>query len=278
MVKEKRKITRLGRYKEGISLDKSIADAITDRHSVRKFDNRCLTDSTIELLKQACIEAPRLMSDGRAVMISTGAETIFTGPMLKNVPACLALVGPEGNYLAAANIGYIGEYLVLKATSLGLGTCWVTGTFRSEKVNSLIDLNEGEKVIAVVAMGYSCGKAGLVERIVKTAVKTSTRKPLNELMKEGKCLANHPQWVQNALEAARWAPSAMNRQPWRFEVDSDGIRVFPLAPENAGHWLDCGIAMAHLEISALTEGIQGQWTIGEQSGARFTPHGGMYRE
>ena len=34
-----------------------------------------------------------------------------------------------------------------------------------------------------------------------------------------------PDWVKAAVEAARLAPSAVNRQPWRFQIELDSITV-----------------------------------------------------
>lgn len=71
-----------------------------------------------------------------------------------------------------------------------------------------------------------------------------------------------PDWVNISLEAARLAPSAVNRQPWGFYVQDDGITVFVRTggPEfNVSKRLDCGIAMLHLEVAAVSSGCRGEW-------------------
>ncbi|MBT9143935.1 MAG: hypothetical protein DDT29_02349 [Dehalococcoidia bacterium] len=71
-----------------------------------------------------------------------------------------------------------------------------------------------------------------------------------------------PEWVKASLEAARLAPSAINRQPWGFNVEDDGITVFvrTSGPEfNVSKRLDCGIAMLHIEVAALSSGVKGDW-------------------
>ena len=67
---------------------------------------------------------------------------------------------------------------------------------------------------------------------------------------------------RNIIEAARLAPSAINRQPWGFNIENDGITVFVRirGPDfNVSKRLDCGIAMLHLEITAGSLGIKGKW-------------------
>ena len=58
------------------------------------------------------------------------------------------------------------------------------------------------------------------------------------------------------------APSAVNRQPWGFDVKENSITVFVRTggPEfNVSKRLDCGIAMLHLEVAAGDRGRRGQW-------------------
>jgi hypothetical protein len=57
----------------------------------------------------------------------------------------------------------------------------------------------------------------------------------------------------------------MNRQPWRFQVDRDSITVSADSAVNptmvVSKRLDCGIAMLHIEIGALSAGVKGGWEL-----------------
>ncbi|MBM3310011.1 MAG: nitroreductase, partial [Candidatus Aminicenantes bacterium] len=71
-------------------------------------------------------------------------------------------------------------------------------------------------------------------------------------------------WPLKALEAARLAPSATNRQPWRFEVGDGSITVRIDGGREGGRFskrLDCGIAMLHLELGARAAGVDGRWVF-----------------
>ena len=65
-----------------------------------------------------------------------------------------------------------------------------------------------------------------------------------------------------AVETARLAPSAVNRQPWRFRFDAGALVI---ARDNAVEFprvskrLDCGIAMLHAELGARATGVHGAW-------------------
>jgi len=82
------------------------------------------------------------------------------------------------------------------------------------------------------------------------------------------------EWVRIALEAARLAPSAMNRQPWGFEVAPGSITVSVRTggPEmTISKRLDCGIAMLHIEVAAMSRGVRGSWEWLKPPGvARFS--------
>lgn len=102
---------------------------------------------------------------------------------------------------------------------------------------------------------------------------THRRKPMANLV-SGFEEANTPEWIRVALEAARLAPSAVNRQPWRFQVEQDALTVSVnrLGREfNISKRLDCGIAMLHIEVAALNSGVHGNWDLLESPQvARFT--------
>ena len=163
----------------------------------------------------------------------------------------MAFIGNMGSASVQEEVGYTGEGVILEATSLGLDTCWVGGSFRRNVANSVIDLKPDEKILAVSPVGYA-----------RTPGSGSShgRLDLNRLI--GKAPAKLPDWVQLALEAARIAPSAINRQPWGFDVDEKGITVFVRSKGldyNVSKRLDCGIAMLNLEVAARYSGIQGEW-------------------
>ena len=63
--------------------------------------------------------------------------------------------------------------------------------------------------------------------------------------------------------AARLAPSAVNRQPWRFVCGDRSISVSLDKKRDTykiSRRLDCGIAMLHLELGARHAGAAGLWT------------------
>jgi hypothetical protein len=98
------------------------------------------------------------------------------------------------------------------------------------------------------------------EKFYSGAARSPKKKPLEEIV-EG--TAPEP-WQEKAIEAARIAPSASNRQPWRFVVGDRSITVQADSPKDSDRFpkrLDCGIAMLHIELGAMAAGVKGKWTF-----------------
>ncbi|WP_438431240.1 nitroreductase family protein [Gorillibacterium sp. sgz500922] len=201
-----------------------------------------------------------------------GAEEVFGGltnsyGMFSGVRAFAGFIGRSGGDGERTGVlcGYYGEQFILKATAMGLGTCWVAGTFDKSMARRIAGVNEGETLYCVSPLGAVPEALGLRERLVKGFSAKRSRKPLADLLTSPEALAAAPAWMASALESARIGPSAMNAQPWRFRLaqDRQAITAY-LASHPAAKRVDLGIALAHIEIAALQAGVRGVWTEGEE--------------
>ncbi len=220
------------------------------RVSRRRFDPRPAPPEALAALGEHCA-AFRPFGSARAELVREAPADLFRGVVgaygaVKGAPSCLVFVGAED---AAATVGYVGEAAVLEATALGLGTCWVAGLFRAERAGELARVAPGERVFAVSPVGIPAGRKTLEERLMSGIARSRTRKPPEEVARG---VGNWPAWAAWAVEAGRLAPSAVNRQPWRFRREGDAVIVCVDGPDTHGipKRLDCGIAMLHLEAGA----------------------------
>ncbi|MBE0430125.1 MAG: hypothetical protein IBX61_09705 [Thermoleophilia bacterium] len=125
----------------------------------------------------------------------------------------------------------------------------------------MVDLEADEDVLAVITMGYEALSHEFKEKEPKRLHRARSRLNLDDLT-SGLTREKWPGWVTPALEAARLAPSTLNRQPWRFEVAEESIVVSVDDQDDTHHVskrLDCGIAMLHLEAGARHGGADGRW-------------------
>lgn len=202
----------------------------------------------------------------RAMLVEGSTDEVFRGLIgsygkVKDARAFIAFIGDMDCPSIQEHVGYLGEGIILEVTAMGLATCWVGGFFRRDVAASLVGTGGSERVLAVTPVGYSAPEVTLEERAMCRFGASHRRKPLSQLV-TGLEETKWPEWMKAALEAARLAPSAMNRQPWSFYVEPDSITVsvtgLPIDLV-VSRRLDAGIAMLHIEVAALSHGVQGSW-------------------
>jgi nitroreductase len=263
---------------EGGALTKSLAtylsearlkawnDAIDERHSVRSYQKRPVREEALQSIEGLLRGFSPLCRHARGHLVVQNASRLFTGFLgpfgkISNAPAAVVFAGEFHlpRYMEA--VGYLGEGIVLEATSLGLGTCWIAGSFSRDRTLARIRLNPGWKVVAVTPLGYESRHTTLGDMALKALAKSDSRKPLSEIV-TGLPRPRWPRGLKGALEAAQWAPSARNAQPWRFRVDRDGVALSTDSGDvnlDSMKRLDCGIAMLHFEVACCAAGIRGSW-------------------
>jgi hypothetical protein len=174
------------------------------------------------------------------------------------------------------DFGYCMERVVLFATDLGLGTCWLGGTFNRSAFAARAGLRRGEQMPAVAAVGYVASKPCLIERVIRRGAGSHKRYPWRQLFFRDQF--GQPLSVEEAgpyataLEMVRLAPSASNKQPWRIIHDGSAWHFYlQRSPGYRGtarlggvpdlQRADMGIAMCHWELTAREAGLEGRWLV-----------------
>ena len=239
--------------------------AIRQRRSRRRIDPHLpIAAEALGDLDTVCRQfAP--FASVRSVLVTDSAKSVFKGIIggygkIAGAPAFIAFVGNMDDPFVQEKVGYTGEGVILEATALGLSTCWL-GLFKEETVASIVKLHNEEQVLAITPVGYAMTAKHWQERLMTGFVRSHNRLALSRLAR-GLPEEQWPGWVRTSLEAARLAPSAVNRQPWSFEVQEDGVTISVRTRGPAfkvSKRLDCGIAMLHLEVAAADYGYKGEW-------------------
>jgi len=251
-------------------------DAAVVRLSRRSFVRKPLDRERLARIEHVCREF-RPFGEARAELVREGVEKVATGVVggygrVSGAPCYLAFIGVMGSNHVQECVGYTGEGLILEATALGLGTCWVGGFFRPDAIGPAVKLGATERVIAISPVGIVRSVPSLTDITFKAISGSAGRKKLVQLVEGGRIPGGR---VMAALEAARRAPSARNRQPWRFRVEGETVTVFTGRGRQKGKLsprLDCGIAMLHFELGARAAGLAGRWELLEAPAvARYAP-------
>ncbi len=240
--------------------------ALQTRRSYRLFDpDRAIEAEKLSALHELC-EQFRPFKYARACLVTRSGDAVFTGlpggyGKVKGAPAFVAFIGNMQGPTVQEEVGYTGEGIVLEAAAQGLDTCWVGGFFSRARVSALLEIGEHERVLAVSPVGYARRSGSLEERVMAGLGRHHRRLALAKLITRSD-QPDLPEWIRISLEAARLAPSAVNRQPWNFEVRESEVTigVRPGVPDfTISKRLDCGIAMLQFEVGAGFSGVEGKW-------------------
>ena len=222
----------------------TILEAIEARHSVRAYKEQPLTEDVVRVLEEK-IEC--FNQEGKLhIQLVINEPKAFKGTLakygkFKNVSNYLVIAGKKSADLDE-RVGYYGEHLVLLAQMLGLNTCWVGLSY--SKVPGTFVLANDEKIACYIALGY--GETQGASHKVKTIEQVSNVSDIT------------PSWFKRGVQAALYAPTAINQQKFYFEyvrVENNQHKV--LAKKGfslVGYThMDLGIAKCHFEIGAGKE-------------------------
>lgn len=225
----------------------TLHDAIRQRHSVRSYLDKPLEPHIIETLQTKISECNTTGSLN--IQLVTGEAKAFHGlngyGKFHGVTNYLIMAGKKAHDLDE-RVGYYGEQIVLLAQQLGLNTCWVGLTYG--KTKGAFTLNDGEKVVCAIALGYGATQG--IDHKRKTVAQVSN------------ATSNSPQWFIDGIDAALLAPTAINQQKFSFELlptiangkaQVVAHRGFSLVGYTQ---LDLGIARLHFEIGAGKENFE----------------------
>lgn len=213
----------------------NFTEAMSARHTVRKYKNIPLSQETVQLLT----ERVKANNEQHRINISlvTGQSDGIPGIvkllMAKNVKNYFILAGPDRPD-TEEKLGYASADLMLYAQTLGLNTWWIGGMFNRNNVKKNASGAGQEKVIGIVVVGY--GENQGRPHKSKTAAEISSYD------------GDMPEWFRNGVEAVLLAPTAINRQS--FTITGKGSRVSMTYKEGAFSGADLGIGKYHFELGA----------------------------
>lgn len=185
---------------------------------------------------------------------------------------------------ALEDLGYCLEKIILKATTLGLGTCWLAGTFKRSAFAEKMDLAEDELLPAITPVGYPKQGISTADKMLRFSAGSKKRKPWVELFfhADGKTPLKESEAgeYREALEAVRMGPSASNRQPWRIIKGNSNLYHLFLKENKIYNRIlgkiriqniDMGIAMCHFEMAAQEQGLAGYWDVSNSGSSPDIP-------
>lgn len=249
-----------------------VNETVQKRYSVRTYDSRPVSEEVKEkiLVYMEKLENP-LGPKVRFQLIeketAENGEKLGTYGIIKGTNLYIGSAVPE-DPCAAEALGYEFEQLILYITSLGLGTCWLGGTFNRGAFAEAMNVQEGELMPAISPVGYPAEKKRLPEKLMRRTVKADERLPGAKLFFKTDFKTPLSKTEVGAyrfpLQMLRLAPSAVNKQPWRVVYDGKAFHFFEKhSKKEAGpldiQRIDMGIALCHFHLAAQEWKLNGRF-------------------
>lgn len=241
----------------------NILEAIRSRRSVRNYDGRDLSPAMRAALNDAIINSSDPFGGKVTVRLKdfSMADGFRPGTygMINGARAFFLLYYADDD-AAALSAGFRFEQTVLRAQSLGLGTCWIAGTFRGTDFDRDAALPDGSRLRAVCPVGHAVSES-LKGRIARMALGSDRRKPFDKMFFCGDFGHAVPDdnRFHEALGMMRLAPSSRNSQPWRALVRGNTVHFYCIR-KGKFSVLDCGIGLCHFYLTERFYGHDGRFT------------------
>jgi len=158
-------------------------DLVRKRRSIRRYKPDPISDRDLKTILEAARLAPSwsnrqcwryiIVTDQsiKEKLAKAGEKWVNEAPVIVVVCADPRTSGHKpGMEYFMVDIGISFKHLVLAATNLGIGTCWI-GAFDAEQVKEALGVPSEIRVVAYTALGYPDEKKGRV----------FARKPLRDI-------------------------------------------------------------------------------------------------
>jgi len=155
-----------------------VIEAINNRYSCRDYTGEPVEKEKLRQVLEAVRLAPSAMNkqSWRFVIITDTATKEKLAEVANNqkflakagaiVVACSVSKDSMrcGQRIAPIDVAIALDHLTLRATELGLATCWI-GSFYPDKVRPILGIPDDIEIVELMAIGYPAGKPKQTERL-----------------------------------------------------------------------------------------------------------------
>ena len=146
-----------------------VIETIKCRRSVRSYRPEEVTDEILVKLLEAARLAPSAMNfqPWRFIVVRSEekktriANSGFFGRFMTQAPVVIVACGDTRSNYYIHDTCIALEHIVLYATSIGLGTCWIV-SYDEKTIKEMLDIPEKFSIVAILSIGYSLEEKDLV--------------------------------------------------------------------------------------------------------------------
>jgi nitroreductase len=147
----------------------NVFEAISERKSIRIYKNTAVEEEKLEKILESARISPSAANrqEWKFIVVKDdetqqkladaahGQKSVEQAPI--TIVGCSTeseSVMPCGQHAYTVDLSIAVSFMILEATELGLGTCWL-GAYDEEKVKNILDIPESIRVPAMFTLGYA---------------------------------------------------------------------------------------------------------------------------
>lgn len=146
-----------------------VFEAVSKRRSIRKYKDAPVEDEKLQDILEVARIAPSAGNrqewrfivvkdkESREKLAEAANNQTFVAEAPVTIVACSTeseRVMPCGQHAYTVDLSIAVSFMILEATALGLGTCWL-GAYDEEKVRNILNIPERIRVPAMFTLGYA---------------------------------------------------------------------------------------------------------------------------
>ena len=172
-------------------------DVVESRTSIRTYCDKDVEEDKVKYVLECARVAPSwanrqcwhfiVVRDKEK--IKALSKTSIVNRWLRKVPIIIVACGDPTSSGVNNNIDYFAvdvaiamEHIILAATDIGLGSCWIAA-FDEKKVKEVLEIPNRIRVVALTPLGYPAQKSGMSDKTIKLFARSKKRKNLNEIVR-----------------------------------------------------------------------------------------------
>lgn len=254
-----------------VDMKDSVKDIIRRRKSVRTFNGEALRSEDRKKLDEFLGTSGNPFGVPVEFRFLDAKEHGLSSPVIIGTDEYVAA---KVSRVPQAEIayGYGFEAFCLFAESLGIGTVMLAATISRKAFEKAMEVGEDEFMPVASPVGYPADRRSVRETLMRKGIKADERLPFGTLFFEESfaqpLVPERAGRFRAALEMARLAPSAGNKQPWRAVICGEKAhfyekkaKAFSDNPLGDIQKVDVGIALAHFDLTLKESGIEGRFAV-----------------
>lgn len=266
-----------------------IKSTIDSRRSVRSYKMTGVKKDVMDEIKDFAKSLSVPFDHNVEIKFFKANPTKALYTIMRSPPDNVAFMA-ETDIISVTKAGFVGELLILFATSKGLSTCWY-GHYKLTELERLMPhlqtaeqikesnmgygyakgVTTGRRAICISPLGYHKSSGlRLMDRVQSGAI-SYKRKEIKELLANPDDYGKLSDDVMYALDLGRKAPSAGNSQMWRFAFEESYKTIIVAMPEGYRHFkwehpnVDIGICACHVWLGLIDRGYDPRITVHEEA-------------